>query len=96
MTDDIPDSATIARNEWVLFSDTGNGVSLMDIDSGNYYHFEKTSARIWELLDKPATLDSLCERLVAEFEVDLDTCRSETAQFIAELREKRLVDLQVK
>ncbi|GAA0283305.1 hypothetical protein GCM10009127_25960 [Alteraurantiacibacter aestuarii] len=91
---EITPETKIARNEWVLFSETGNGLSLMDIDSGNYYNFEEMGARIWAHLAEPSTFAELCDRLISEFSVDPDTCRKETGEFVRELGKLSLVDLK--
>jgi len=45
----------------------------------------EVGARIWELIETPQTIESLCGALVAEYDVDLATCRAEVDAFLATL-----------
>jgi hypothetical protein len=63
----------------------------MSIDRGVCYGFNAAATRSWELLAEPQTLDSLCAMLVAEFDVDAETCRKQTQSFLDELRREGLI-----
>jgi hypothetical protein len=94
MTAAITGNSLITRNPSILFNDFDDGLMMMDIDSGNYFDVDSVGGRIWALLETPATLDGICESLVAEYAVDDETCRTETIGFIEELAGKGLVTLQ--
>ncbi|HMO74765.1 MAG TPA: PqqD family protein [Sphingopyxis sp.] len=94
MTAAITGSTLITRNPSVLFNDFDDGLMMMDIDSGHYFDIDSVGSRIWALLESPATLDGICDALVAEYAVEADTCRGETAEFIEELANKGLVTLR--
>lgn len=87
----MDDNTMISRNEWVLHSEVAEGFALMDVETGNYFHFDKTSARIWELLEQPQSLGQLCDALLAEYEVDKETCRDQVLEFLDKLAEHRLI-----
>lgn len=93
MTAAITGNSLITRNPSILFNDFDDGLMMMDIDSGNYFDVDSVGGRIWALLESPATLDGVCEALVAEYAVDPDVCRRETIGFIEELAGKGLVTL---
>jgi hypothetical protein len=48
-------------------------------------------SRIWELLADPLTTSEICARLVAEFEVDTDTCETDVVEFVGQLLESDLI-----
>lgn len=84
----------VKRNDDVLFSEVADGMSLMDIDSGKYFHFDETGSVIWKQIDGAQNIDQLCERLEQEFDVDSDTCKSDTLEFLQELENLKLVNIQ--
>lgn len=88
-----PDSI-IVRNEDVLYSDVADGMALMDIESGRYFHFEQTGARIWLELGADRTFDDLCGELEREFEVESEECRADTEEFLSSLLELGLATLR--
>ena len=83
--------SVVAHNEDVLFSEVADGMSLMDIESGKYFHFDETGARIWKQMDGQVTISDLCEKLQDQFEVDAETCRNDTLEFLQQLAEMDLV-----
>lgn len=85
--------SVIAQNEDVLYSDVADGMSLMDIESGKYFHFDATGARIWKRLDGTIAVAELCEKLREEFDVDAETCREDTREFLQKLADLDLVTL---
>jgi len=46
-----------------------------------------------ELLATPVTVESLCERLVATYEVSPEVCRQETLAFVADLVGKEMLTI---
>lgn len=87
----IDPQTTISRNPAILFNDFDDGIMMMDIDSGLYFDVDSIGARIWSLLDQPATLADLCAALADEYDVDPVTCLDQTSEFVSELAEKGLV-----
>jgi len=89
----ISGSTVVTRNPSILFNDFDDGLMMMDIDSGHYFDIDSVGGRIWALIEAPVTLDTICDSLVAEYEVEDSVCRTETIGFIGELAEKGLVTL---
>lgn len=81
----------VARNDDALYSEVADGMSLMDIESGNYYHYDQVGAEVWKALDGTQTVASLCEGLRESFDVDAETCLTDTLEFLEELRGLGLV-----
>lgn len=80
----------LVRND-VFASSVDDDLILFDQTSGEYYATQGVGARIWTMLSEEQTLDSICDGLLAEFEVDRETCESRTKAFICELMEAGLV-----
>lgn len=90
MTELTPETV-LSRNDDVLFSRVADGMSLMDIESGKYFHYDETGAAIWALLDGATPVGALCSALQAEYDVDAATCQEQTTAFLAELAQLGLV-----
>jgi len=72
------------RGDW-LAAKVGDELVMMSAAKGNYLGLSTVGARIWELVDAPHTIDGLCTRLVAEFDVEPDVCRAEVEAFLRDL-----------
>ena len=78
--------------DW-LAAKVGDELVMMSAAKGNYIGLSEVGARIWDQIETPRTIDSLCEALVAEYEVDPATCRAEVDTFLATLGEHGAVRL---
>jgi len=58
---------------------------IMDMDKGKYFAFNPVATRIWDILEKPITIDDLCKLLMDEYKVEEEQCRNEVTEVINEL-----------
>jgi hypothetical protein len=89
----IDGSTTIVRNDGLLSTEVDGELLAMSVERGSCYGLNGVGTRIWALIEKPRSIDSLCAQLVSEYEVDEAQCRREVIDLIAELRDERLVTL---
>ena len=75
----------IGRSGDWLSAKVGDEIMMMSAARGNYLGVNAVGARIWELIETPSDMDTICAALVREFEVDAVTCRAEVEQFITEM-----------
>lgn len=85
-------SDIVVRNDdELLTAEVAGELVGMSIGQGTCYGFNEVATRIWTLLAEPRSIDSLCEQLRAEFEVDERQCRTDVAELLEELRVEGLV-----
>ncbi len=58
---------------------------VLSADLDNYYGLNRVASRVWELAETPRSVQSICEALVEEFEVEAETCRVQVTALIEEL-----------
>jgi len=58
---------------------------MMDIEQGKYFSLNPVATRIWELLEEHADSDTICNKLLDEYDVNPDQCRAEVSQVLEEL-----------
>lgn len=81
----------LAHKDSVLFSEVADGVSLMDIDSGNYFHYEPVAADIWNRIDGSKTIAEICADLQDVYQVEAETCEKDTLEFLQEIHGLELI-----
>ena len=64
---------------------------LLDLDTKRYYRLNATGARIWKALEQGLEPQQIVDALVAEFEVDEATARTELDRALSDLRARGLV-----
>jgi len=72
------------QGDW-LSAKVGDELVMMSAEKGNYIGLSEVGTRIWELIETPRSIDSLCAQLEQEFEVAPETCRAEVQGFLDEL-----------
>lgn len=80
-----------SRGEDQISGELDGSVMLMSVSNGEYYSLNGAGNRIWEIIGKPATLESIIACLVEEYEVDAQVAERETRIFLGELAAKGLV-----
>jgi len=73
------------RNSKTISGRLSDELVMMDIDKGKYFSLNPVATRIWDLLVLPLTIDELCDRLMEEYEVDAEQCRTEVTEVINEM-----------
>ena len=94
MNNTIKQGTLIRRASDMIASEIDGEYMIMNIELGSYIVLREVSARIWELLERPATLASLLENLLQEYTVDRDTCEQEIVSFLKEMAENNLIVLE--
>jgi hypothetical protein len=79
--------------DW-LAAKVGDELVMMSAAQGNYIGLSAVGARIWELIETPHTVESLCAALVAEYDVDPATCRAEVDSFLATLSQHNAIRIE--
>lgn len=81
----------VTRGADLLTTTVDGELLAMSIERGACYGLNRVGARAWELLERPRSIRSLCEALVAEFDVEPAVCLAEMTELIEGLRAEGLV-----
>ena len=87
----MTDTTVLSRREGLMAADMNGSAVMMDIMTGKYYNLGEVGGRIWELLEEPMTLDTLVQKLTAEYDVSAERCRSDMLPFLNTLIERGLL-----
>lgn len=79
--------------DW-LAAKVGDELVMMSAAKGNYIGLSAVGARIWELIETPRTVESLCATLIAEYDVAPSTCRAEVDSFLATLLQHHAIRVE--
>lgn len=83
--------AMLRRNDRTAWRRVENEVLIISSDSNTLTVLNDTGARVWELLDSPASVDALAVAIADEFEVDEPSARRDIESFVADLSKRRLI-----
>lgn len=88
----IDRSAMLVRAERALWAGVDEEIILMNVDNGRFYALDDIGQCVWDFIETPRAFGDVCGRVLAEYEVDLETCETAISQLIAKLRDARLVE----
>lgn len=86
-------SDSIQRKEHLLSAPIDDEVVLLDPEQGNYYGLNSVAADIWNLLKEPKSVFTLCNELIAQYDVEFEHCQKETLEHLATLLEQKLITI---
>lgn len=72
------------KGDW-LSARVGDEVMMMSTEHGKYIGMNEVGSRIWDLLETPSDLATLCAQLQREFAVSQADCETEVRAFLAEM-----------
>lgn len=87
----ITSNSIVQRNPKLIANQMDGEIVMMSIDNGEYYGLDEVGSRIWELMDKPVSIEELIDSLVMEFEVSREECFQDTLEFLGDLFAKDLL-----
>jgi len=64
---------------------------VLSLKDGVYYGLNDVGARIWELIQTPRIVSSICSVLEEEYEVDSQQCQEEVLALLTQLQEWELL-----
>ena len=73
------------------FTNLDDSFLAVDAQSGYCYSLNATALKIWTLAKSPIAFSGLCSLLREEFNVDDESCRSEVASFVSQMRDAGLI-----
>src|SRR5688572_1904165 len=84
----------LVRNDDELLTTVVDGELIgMSVEQGACYGLNGVGTRIWDLLAEPRSIESLCDQLTEEYEVDASRCLNEVIDLVEELRAEGLVNV---
>lgn len=87
----LDESTLYTRSPGLRAVDMDGETVMMGLEQGEYYALRETAASLWTHLEEPSSVDVLCERIAAEYEVDAATCRPDVVAFLTDLLARRLI-----
>lgn len=83
----------VARSEEPFFAEVDGEIVILSISTGRYYQVGPVGTAIWNRMETPVAVRSICEELMDRFDVDEESCRMDVLTFLEELLDDDLVQI---
>lgn len=74
-------------------SDLGGDAVILNLKTGIYHGLDTVGARIWDLLQKPITVNDILDTLLQEYDVEPDRCERELVALLQKLAGAELIEV---
>lgn len=86
-------SSKIVVSKDVVSCDLGGETAMLDMKEGIYYGLNPMGTTIWELIQKPITIQEIIDKILDEYEVDEETCYTDLMELLDQMVENGLVEI---
>ena len=86
-------NTVLERNQEIDASELDGETVMMDMERGNYFMLNRVGSRVWELIEKPVSVEEIIHQLREEYEVSLEECHEAVKEFLHELHHANLLYL---
>lgn len=83
----------VQRSADQIACDMGGEVVILDLKSGAYYGLDVVGARIWSLIEQPASVLAIRDAIMADYDVDAPTCERDIRAFLDQMQAVGLVEV---
>ncbi len=88
---EVLDGAVIRPAADAVSCELAGETVILEMNSGRYFALDPIGTRVWQLLQTLSTAESLCGRLMEEYEVDSGTCRRDLSSLLGQMAENGLI-----
>ena len=87
-------SSIIMAEKDPVTSEMANEVAILNPKSGMYFGLDMVGARIWELIQEPMTVKDIRNKILDEYEVDVDRCEQDLFVLFREMSNNGLIEVR--
>lgn len=94
MTNPLTLSSVLTAGKDQVSADLSSGESetvvILGMRDGAYFELNEVGARIWHLYQQPCSIESVRDRLLSEYDVEIAVCEQDLLTLTADLVERGL------
>ena len=88
---DLGPTTVVRRSDTQVSTELDEEAVALHTGRNAFFTMNPVATRVWQLVEQPASLQSVFDALVSEFDVDQATCEAEVTALLDVLVEKELV-----
>jgi hypothetical protein len=89
----VTEDLLVKRKEGLIEAEVDGELVALHVENGTCYGFNGTATRIWQMVEEPKRLSELRDALMAEFDVDAETCEQDVRALVKDLESDGLVEV---
>lgn len=89
----ITASTVVVATKGQVSSDLAGEAVILSLNTGMYYGLNQVGAQIWTLLSTPIRVGDICDRIVRQYDVEVDRCERDVLNVLGELAAHGLIEV---
>lgn len=81
----VSTNTRLRRRDDSIATEIDGEAVVMSLATGRTYGLDKRGSRIWALLEQPATVDALVQKLLEQYDTTAESCRVDVIAFAEKL-----------
>lgn len=77
-----------------LSSESVESVVILNLKNGVYYELQGVGTHVWSLIQQPSSVQSIIDKLLEEYEVDIEQCEVDLLELAENLAKFGLLEIQ--
>lgn len=77
-----------------LSSDSLESIVILSLKDGMYYELKEVAARVWSFIQQPCSIQDVVDKLLEEYEVDVEQCEADLIALAEDLFQRGLIEIQ--
>ncbi|MBD2872156.1 lasso peptide biosynthesis PqqD family chaperone [Paenibacillus arenilitoris] len=86
-------SGLVVQSQGYLVSEMNGEKVMLSIENGKYYNLGQIGGRVWELIESPASIQDVVDRLVTEYVIEPEECQRQVRRFLQQLKAEGLIQV---
>lgn len=86
-------NSLVKQESDLISADVDGELVMLSIEKGNYYGLAGIGSRIWQLVETPIRVSTLCDKLLEEYGVEKSVCEADVLEFLGALVEQGLIEV---
>ncbi|HWJ80329.1 MAG TPA: lasso peptide biosynthesis PqqD family chaperone [Niallia sp.] len=87
-------TSLICQGTGNIVSNMENEKVLLSVKNSKYYNLGGVGGAIWDLIEKPLTLNNIVSSLMCEYDIDYTKCEDQVITFLEILSIEGLIELK--
>lgn len=89
----VTEHSTVVVKHGLTAADLGGEAVVLDPHTGRYYGLNELGARIFELSQKPRSVDRIVTALLQEYDVAAAQLKADVVTFLREMETRELIEI---
>jgi hypothetical protein len=89
----LSSTVVVASTDQVSSDLAGESV-ILNLKSGTYFGLNEVGSTIWSLIQEPKSVGEICQTILQEYDVELQTCERDVQALLNDLLTAQLIEIR--